>query len=162
MRLLITPTRVAPMLCLAFLAVSGPAKAGDVTAFVALASPTEVWGRGYGAALSSTWFSVVSFEGEAARIPGDRPEHTMTSFTASALLAPPVGFLVPYGGLGVGLFRQSLGSAHDTGTLSCLVLGVKVKAGLLVVKGEFRKINLSGEPLLNMDRRFSVGAGISF
>ena len=162
MKVLLRPSRVAPVLCLVFLAISGPAEAGDVTAFVAFATPTDTWGQGYGAALSSTRFTVLSFEGEAARIPGERPEDTMTSFTGSALLAPPVGFLIPYGGLGVGLFRQSVGSDHDTGVLRCLVLGVKVKAGLVVVKGEFRKISLSGEPLLAMDKRFSIGAGISF
>ena len=155
------PLLAAPLF-LGFLALSPPAEAGDVTAFVAFASPKESWGHGYGAALSSTWFAVLNFEGEAARIPGERPEDTMTSFTGSALLAPPVGFLTPYGGLGVGLFRQSVGTNHDTGVLRCLVLGVKVKAGLVVVKGEFRKIDLSGEPLIAMDKRFSLGAGISF
>jgi hypothetical protein len=162
MKRAILRTLFNPVVCLGFIALASPAKAGDVTAFVAFASPTETWGQGYGAALSSTWFGVLSFEGEAARIPGERPEDTMTSFTGSALLAPPVGFLVPYGGVGVGLFRQSVGSESDTGVLRCLVLGLKVKAGLVVVKGEFRRIDLSGEPLLAMDRRFSVGAGISF
>jgi hypothetical protein len=162
MRTTLAPTRLAPVLCLVFLAFSAPARAGDVTAFVAFASPTEAWGQGYGAALSSTWFSVVSFEGEAARIPGERPEDTMTSFTGSALLAPPIRFLIPYGGLGVGVFRQSVGSDTDTGVMRCLVLGIKLKAGLVVVKGEFRKIDLPAESLLAMDKRFSVGAGISF
>jgi hypothetical protein len=154
--------RLGPAFFLAFVGFSAPAEAGDVTAFVAFATPRETWGQGYGAALSSTWFGVLSFEGEAARIAGERPEDTMTSFTGSALLAPPVGFLTPYGGLGIGLFRQSVGPDHDTGVLRCFVLGAKVKAGLVVVKGEYRRITLSGEPLLAMDHRFSVGAGISF
>jgi hypothetical protein len=162
MKAVFAHARLGAVALLVFLAVSAPAKAGDVTAFVAFATPTETWGQGYGAALSSTWFKVLSFEGEAARIPGDRPEDTMTSFTGSALLAPPVAFLTPYGGLGVGMFRQSVAGDSDTGVLRCLVLGVKVKAGLVVVKGEYRRIELSGEPILAMDHRFSVGAGISF
>jgi hypothetical protein len=137
-------------------------EAGDVTAFVAVASPTDNWSRGYGAALSSTWFQVLSFEGEAARIPGERTDTTMTTFTGSALLAPPIGFLVPYGGVGVGVFRQTVGGDNDTGTLRAFILGAKVKVGLLVLKGEYRNLQLSGEPLLAMDRRISAGAGISF
>jgi hypothetical protein len=139
-----------------------PAEAGDITAFVTLPAPTDRWDRGYGASLSSTWFSVIGLEGEAARLPGQDLEGSMTSFTGSALLAPPLGIVTPFGGVGVGVFRQSLGSETDLGTLRAFILGVKVKLGLVVVKGEYRKIELSGEPLLPMTARVSVGAGISF
>jgi len=126
------------------MALPGLARAGDITAFVTLPAPTENWSRGYGATLSSTWFQVVNLEAEAAR------------------LAPPIGVLTPYGGLGVGVFRQTLGSASDTGTLRAFILGAKVKLGLVVIKGEYRKINLSGGPFLEMTARISAGAGISF
>jgi hypothetical protein len=140
-----------------------PAAAGDVTAFVALPYPTDTWGRGYGAAISSTWFRVLNFEGEGARLPGDSADASMTSFTGSALVAPPVGIFTPYGGLGIGLFRQTLGTLSDTGVVRALVLGVKVKIGpVLVVKGEYRRLDLSGEPLLEMTHRISAGAGIAF
>ena len=143
-------------------ALSRPAAAGDVTAFVTIPSPTNVWDRGYGAALTTTWFGVVALEGEAARIRGDLGDSSMSSFTGSALLAPPLGPLVPYGGLGIGFFRQSVGDRSDTGVVRCFVAGLKLKLGLAVVKGEYRRISLSGEPLLPMDKRFSFGAGISF
>ena len=150
-------------LALAVLACPGGASAGDVTAFVALPRPSGTWERGYGAALSSTWFNVVTFEGEAARIPGTSTDEQMTSFTASALLSPPVGALTPYGGVGVGLFRQTVADDSDTGRLRAWILGAKVKlGGLLVLKGEYRRLELSGEPLLPMDSRFSLGAGIAF
>ena len=140
-----------------------PATAGDVTAFVAFPSPTDTWGRGYGAAISSTWFRVLNFEGEGARLPGDSADASMTSFMGSALVAPPVGFVTPYGGLAIGLFRQSLGPLSDTGVVRALVLGVKVKVGpVLVVKGEYRRLELSGDPLLEMTHRISAGAGIAF
>lgn len=140
-----------------------PASAGDVIAFVAFPSPSENWDRGYGAALTSTWFNVLSFEGEAARIPGKTTDEGMTSFTASALLSPPVGALTPYGGVGVGLFRQHVGSDSDIGRLRALILGAKLKiGGLLVVKGEYRRFDLSGDPLRAMDSRISAGAGIAF
>src|SRR5258705_533893 len=36
------------------MALPGLARAGDITAFIAQPAPTETWGRGYGASLSST------------------------------------------------------------------------------------------------------------
>jgi opacity protein-like surface antigen len=140
-----------------------PARAGDVTAFVAIPSPTDRWNRGFGAALSSTWFNVVSFEGEAARIPGETTDTSMSSFTASALLSPPMGALTPYGGVGVGLFRQTVGSDSDIGRLKAWIVGAKVKlGGLVVLKAEYRKLDLGGTPLVDMDSRISAGAGLSF
>ena len=149
-------------LALGLFALPGAARAGDATVFAAFPSPGEAWGRGYGATLSSTWFQVVNLEAEAARIPGETPDGNMTSFTGSALLAPPIGFLTPYGGLGIGLFRQTLGNLSDTGVLRASILGAKVKLGLLVLKVEYRKIGLSGTPLIPIDHRLSAGAGISF
>jgi hypothetical protein len=150
------------ILTLGLIGGAASVQAGDATVFVAWPSPKEAWGRGYGAALSSTWFQVVSFEAEAARIPGQTANGNMTSFTGSALLAPPIGFLTPYGGLGIGLFRQTLGTLSDTGIVRASILGAKVKLGLLVVKVEYRKLGLSGTPLIPMDHRVSAGAGISF
>ena len=158
------PGGIAPALGLSLLLASAPgAAAGDVTAFVAFPSPGAQWERGFGAALSSTWFNVVSFEGEAARIPGETTDAGMSSFTASALLSPPVGALTPYGGIGVGLFRQNVGSDSDIGRLRAWILGAKVKlGGLIVLKAEYRRLELSGTPLLEMDSRISAGAGIAF
>lgn len=155
------PARIALILMISMV-LPGLARAGDITAFVALPAPTNVWGRGYGATLSSTWFQAISLEGEAARLAGDRTDAAMTSFTGAALLAPPIGILTPYGGVGVGLFRQTLGTVSDTGTLKALIFGAKVKLGLVVLKGEYRRITLSGTPLLDMTARISAGAGISF
>lgn len=141
---------------------AGPAEAGDVTAFMAFPSPADQWERGYGAALSSTWFNMLSFEGEAARIPGETTDAGMSSFTASALLAPPVGAVTPYGGVGVGLFRQNIGSDSDIGRLKALIVGAKVKlGGLIVLKAEYRRLDL-GDSLIEMDSRISAGAGIAF
>jgi hypothetical protein len=150
-------------LAVGLLAGAAPARAGDVTAFVALPSPSDRWERGFGAALSSTWFNVVTFEGEAARIPGETTDAGMSSFTASALLSPPVGALTPYGGVGVGLFRQTVGPDSDIGRLKAWIVGAKVKlGGLIVLKAEYRRLDLSGTPLLDMDSRISAGAGIAF
>jgi hypothetical protein len=141
----------------------GTARAGDLTAFVALATPRENWARGYGAALSSTWFKVLTFEGEAARMPGSTTDSAMTSFTASALLSPPIKELTPYGGVGYGLFRQTTASDSDIGRMRALILGVKTRIkDLIVFKAEYRRLDLSGTPLRAMDQRVSLGAGIAF
>jgi hypothetical protein len=140
-----------------------PCAAGDITAFLSEGRPSETWERGYGAALSFSLFRLVVLEGEAARMPAAGEERDMTSFTASALLALPAGKLTPYGGLGVGLFRQTDGPDSDTGTLRALIVGAKLTlGGLVVLKAEYRDFELSGEPLLQADSRISVGAGISF
>jgi len=156
--------RWAPVLLLILAAgASTPVEAGDLTAFVALGRPGDNWNTGYGAALCWGILPFVNVEGEAARVPGSLANSSMTSFTGSAFLSPPTGDITVYGGLGVGYFRQSFGSVTDSGVLTALVLGVKAKlGGVLVVKGEYRKLNLSGDPLADMDSRFSAGAGISF
>src|SRR5438477_9560470 len=137
--------------------------AGDITAFLAWAAPRENWSRGYGAAISSTWFKVLTFEGEAARMPGLTTDSAMTSFTASAMISPPIKELTPYGGIGYGLFRQTTTSDSDIGRLRALILGVKTRIkDLLVLKAEYRRLDLSGTPLRTMDSRISVGAGIAF
>src|SRR5262245_56240545 len=89
---------------LAFLLLSPmPARALEAVVFLSHASPA-VWATGIGGTLSSTWFRLVSFEAELGRQPGEPIDSSMTSFTASALLAPPVGPFTPYGGFGVGVF----------------------------------------------------------
>ncbi len=139
-----------------------PAEAIEAVAFLSDAQPS-VWGTGIGGTLTTTWFKLLALEGEIARQPGQPVDSSMTSFQASALLAPPLGPLTPFGGFGVGVFRQSRGAARDNGTLKAFVLGVKLKVGgLLVIRGEYRALSLSGVPLLEMDRRLSAGIGVSF
>lgn len=155
---------VVPALALlVFLTDERPAQAGDITVFVSEGRPREIWAHGYGAALTTTLFRVVSFEGEAARLPAASPQNSMTSFTGSAFLSPPIGIFTPYGGVGVGLFRQTVGTGSDLGTLRARTVGLKVRfGGLFVVKAEYRQLELSGEPPLFTDTRISAGAGIQF
>lgn len=156
--------RCLPALLLLLLALgSAPADAGDLTAFAVFGRPGENWNTGYGAALSWGILPFLSIEGEAARVPGSITDSSMTSFTASAFVSPPTGNFSIYGGLGVGYYRQSLSSIDDSGVLTALIFGVKAKVGgVLVLKGEYRKLKLGSSPLADMDSRFAAGAGISF
>ena len=141
---------------------AGAARAGDVTAFVTLPSPDVSWSRGFGAALTTTFFGVTALEFEAARVPLDTATGTMTSFTANALAQIPIGALIPYVGVGFGVYRQSISDLGQTSTVGTFVAGAKLKLGLLVVRGDYRRLNLHGDPLLPMDSRVTLGAGISF
>ena len=154
--------RALPLAVLALFLGVCEASAGDVTVFVTHPSPSEAWNRGFGAALSTSWFQAISLEGEAARVPGALGDSNMSSFTGSALLAPPLGPVVPYGGFGIGLYQQTVGDESDTGVLRCFVLGAKLKLGLAVLKGEYRRITLPDDALIEMDHRYSFGAGVSF
>jgi hypothetical protein len=157
------PFCLVALVFLGLLATARPVHAAEVTAFVARASPGTNWGTGYGGTFSTTWFHVVALEAEVARQPGASLETSMTSFTASALLAPPLGKVIPYGGLGAGVYRQVVGTATDTGTLKALVLGAKVKLGVFfVLKAEYRRFSLSTSAPLAMNHRISAAAGISF
>lgn len=150
---------------LVLLLLSAPlsASASEITAFVSKATPDEVWAAGVGGAVSISFFSVLNFEGEIARQSGELEGSKLYTLTGSVLIAPPTGKLVPYAGLGVGAFRQENGALSDNGTLSALIAGLKLKLGpIFVVKGEYRRLGLSGEPLFGIENRFSVGAGLSF
>ena len=143
--------------------LAGPARAGDIVVFASWPTPTDEWGTGYGAAYSQTLIPLVGFEFEAGQQSGALADESMTTFSASAFLVPPIGPLTPYGGLGFGFFRQKVGERSDTGTYHALILGAKLKlGGLLVLRGDWRRISLSGEPLIDVDYRVSIGAGLSF
>lgn len=148
---------------LLLLGAAAPASAAEISAFIALGRPSDRWAAGAGGAFTTVWFDVLALEAEGARIPGEIEGRSIWTLTGDALLAPTVGRFVPYGGLGVGLYLLNVDSERDSGTLRALVLGVKFKLAVgFHVKAEWRKIALSGEPGLDLDQRFSFGAGISF
>jgi hypothetical protein len=149
-------------LFVALITFGAAAEAGDLTVFLTRAHPSDPWGKGYGAALGSTWFRVVTLEAEVARIPGSLQDTGMTSLSGAALLTPPLPIFTPYGGVGVGVYRQSIGGDNDLGTLKSVILGAKMSLGLLVIRADYRKLRLSGTPALAMDSRLTAGAGISF
>jgi hypothetical protein len=138
------------------------AEAGDISVFASRARPSAAWGDGYGATLGSTWFRVVTFEGEVARLPGELPDSGMTSFTGAALLSLPLPIFTPYAGVGVGIFRQTVAADDDMGTLKAVIVGAKVTVGLAVLRADYRKLTLSGTPLVGIDSRLSAGIGLSF
>ena len=139
-----------------------PARALEAIVFLSKGSPTDVWGSGIGASLSSSLFHLVMLDAELARQSYDTADGKLLTFSVAACLAPSFGHFTPYAGFGVGLHRQSLGDASDNGTLSSLVAGAKFRVSLLVIRAEYRTFAISGSPFITLDHRIYAGAGISF
>ena len=148
---------------LALLLLAGRADALELTAGVTSGTPSEIWKRGFTGNFASGFLKLASLEAEIARLPGEADETSLTTFTASALLAPPIGPFTPFGGVGVGGFRQNVLGQVDNGTLHAFILGGKVRFGaLFVVRADFRKLTLSGPPRLAADERWTLAAGVNF
>ena len=157
---------VAALLFLGIFALPRASSAGELAAFAAWGRPGEAWGMGFGGSFTLYFFNIVGVELEGARQPIAVGDARMITISGRALVAPSSGRFVPYGGLSIGGYNQSSGSnliQYDWGTLSGAFLGLKLKlpAGL-IAKGEYDWIHLSGQPLIPMDARYSLAAGISF
>ena len=68
----------------------------------------------------------------------------------------------PFVGLGVGAYREKTGTVSDWGTLNSFYLGARMPVGPARLRGEFRKVSLSGAPRLKLDKRFSLGVSFGF
>jgi hypothetical protein len=154
---------VALLLAAALLAPPPPARAAELTGFLSGGSPGEVWSTGYGGMLTITLFNLVSGEIEGAWQGGAVPSTSLASLSAKAYLGPSFGRVVPYGGIGVGVYRESLPADSDTGTLGLVFLGVKLKFPLgLVIRGEFQWVDLPTPAPVQLDHRYVFGLGLSF
>lgn len=135
----------------------------ELTVFVSGASPGETWGAGYGGMLTITLFNLVSGDLEGAWQGGDLPSTSLFSLSAKAYIGPQFGRFVPYGGIGVGVYRESVLNDSDTGTLGLGFLGLKLKFPLgLVIRGEYQWVNLPMPAPLDLDKRYILGLGLSF
>jgi hypothetical protein len=157
-------TALAGALALALSAAPRSVSAIELSAFVSTGFPSEQWGTGVGGDLTITLLKLLSFSGELAR-QGSEMDSSLTSLTGSVLLVAPLRAFSVYGGVGVGGFRQGPGSGlgdSDWGVHRVLIVGVKKRfEGTLVLKAEYRRFHLSGDPPLPLDHRASVGVGLS-
>jgi hypothetical protein len=141
----------------------GSASPAELTAFLSGATPGAFWGTGFGGSLAITLFDLGGVEIEGAHQSGEVPESSIFSLSGRVFLAPPTGRLVPYGGLGVGGYRESLSGNDDWGTLREIFVGVKLRIGLgFQIRGEYEWVHLPDDALLSMDGRYSVGATLRF
>ena len=161
------PTRRAPVLGLLvaglLLGSVETASPAELTVFASGAGPGETWSTGYGGMLTITLFNLVSGDLEGAWQGSDLPSTSLFSLSAKAYVGPQFGRFVPYGGLGVGVYRESILNDSDTGTLGLFFVGVKLKFPLgLVIRGEYQWVNLPMPAPVDLDRRYILGLGLSF
>jgi hypothetical protein len=140
-----------------------PAPAAEITAFVSGAGPGETWSTGYGGMLTITLFNIVGAEVEGAWQGGSVPSTSLFTLSGKAYLGPSFGSVVPYVGLGAGLYRESVPAGSDTGTVGSVFVGAKLKFPFgLVIRGEYQWISLPMAAPLGLDHRYLVGAGLGF
>jgi hypothetical protein len=139
------------------------APAAEITAFFSGASPGEAWTTGYGGMLTITLFNLVGGELEGAWQGGEAPSTSLFTLSAKAYIGPSLGRVVPYVGIGAGVYRESLRGDSDTGTLGLVFAGAKLKFPIgLVVRGEYQWVDLPLAAPVAMDDRYLVGLGLSF
>ncbi len=139
------------------------ASPAEITAFLSGASPGESWSTGYGGMLTITLFNIVGGDLEGAWQGSDLPSTSLFSLSAKAYIGPQFGRFVPYGGIGVGVYRESVLGDSDTGTLGLAFLGLKLKFPFgLVIRGEFQWVNVPMAAPVDLDHRYILGLGLTF
>ena len=154
-----------PALLLAAAVAMAPRSAdpAELTAFLSGGSPGELWSTGYGGMLTITLFNIVGGEIEGTWQGSELPSTSLFSLSAKAYVSPQFGRFVPYGGIGAGVYRESVFNDSDTGTLGLVFVGVKLKFPMgLVLRGEYQWVDIPMAAPVNLDRRYIFGAGLSF
>jgi Outer membrane protein beta-barrel domain len=137
--------------------------AAELSGYISGANPNELWGTGFGGSFGITLFNLVGLEAEGAWQGGQTAASDMWSGSGRVYVGPTFQRFVPYLGLSTGIYRQSLRSASDTGSMSSVFLGLKFKLPMgLVLKAEYQRIHLPDDALIPMDNKYLVGAGLSF
>jgi hypothetical protein len=148
---------------LLFASGARPSAAAELTGYVSGANPTELWGTGYGGTFGITLFNLVGLEFEGAWQGGQTAASDMWSGSGRVYVGPTFQRFVPYAGLSTGVFRQSLNSTSDTGSMRGVFLGLKFKLPLgVIVKAEYQWNHLPDDALIKLDSKYLIGAGISF
>ena len=146
-----------------FLGSVRPVSPAELTVFLSGASPGETWGTGYGGILTITLFNIVGGDLEGAWQGSDLPSTSLFSLSAKAYIGPQLGRFVPYGGIGVGVYRESVLNDSDTGTLGLVFLGLKLKFPFgLVIRGEYQWVDLPMPAPIDLDHRYILGLGLTF
>ncbi|HSD65564.1 MAG TPA: hypothetical protein VLF95_02630 [Vicinamibacteria bacterium] len=154
---------VAVVLLAALASSVRPAEAAEISAFVAGGKPGDKWGAGYGGMLTITLFNIVGGEIEGAWQRGDLADTSIGTLAAKAYVGPSIGRLVPYVGLGVGVYRESLPAKTDQGSSGLVFAGAKLKFPFgLVIRAEYQRLKLPDEVLVPLDNRYLFAAGLSF
>ena len=159
--------RVAPVALVVSLAALVPttsARAAEIAVQVGTGSPTANWGTSWGGSLTISLFSIVHGEIEGAYIgPDGETGPSLYTAAAKAYLGPTIGRLVPYGGVGVGVYHENMPVDDDEGTTALVFAGVKLKFPMgLVLRGEYQWVDMPDAAPVKLDSRYFFGVGLSF
>lgn len=139
------------------------ASPAEVSVLLSGADPGAAWKTGYGGALTINLFNVVGGEIEGFRQGSEMPGTSLFTLSAKAYIGPSFGRLVPYLGIGTGIYRESVPSGSDTGTLGLLFAGAKLKFPFgLVVRAEYQWVDLPLAAPVDLDHRYFIGLGLAF
>jgi hypothetical protein len=154
-------TALLAVVLLAFGARISPA--AELSGYISGANPNELWGTGFGGAFGITLFNLVGLEAEGAWQGGQTAASDMWSGSGRVYVGPTFQRFVPYLGISTGIYRQSLRSTSDTGSLRGVFLGLKFKLPMgVLLKAEYQRIHLPDDALVPMDNKYFIGAGLSF
>jgi hypothetical protein len=159
----------------AFLSIlPGAVSAAEITALIgkgggpSLTAPggggTEPssWGTCYGGMLTITLFNIVHGEVEGIYQGSNLPSTNLLTLSGKAYLGPSIGRLVPYVGLGAGVYNEGLPTNDDHGTTGLVFAGAKLKFPFgLVIRGEYQWISLPAAAPVNLDHRYFFALGLS-
>ena len=113
--------------------------------------------------LTITLFNIVHGEVEGARQGGAFEGTSLYTASAKAYLGPTFGRFVPYGGIGAGVYHESLPVDDDQGTTGLVFVGAKLKFPMgLVLRGEYQWISLPDAAPVPLDNRYFFAVGLSF
>ncbi len=139
------------------------AGAAEISVLVGNGSPSEAWGTLWGGMLTITLFNIVHGEVEGARQGGAFEGTSLYTASAKAYLGPTFGRLVPYGGIGAGVYHESLPVGDDQGTTGLVFAGVKLKFPMgLVLRGEYQWVDMPDAAPVQLDNRYFFAVGLSF
>ena len=139
------------------------AAGAELAAFVAGGKPGEVWNAGYGGMLTITLFNVAHGEIEGAWQGSALPGTSLTTLAAKAYVGPSIGRLVPYAGLGAGVYLETLPFEDDKGTSGLVFVGAKLKFPFgLVLRAEYQWVDLPDPAPIPLENRYFLAAGLGF
>jgi hypothetical protein len=140
-----------------------PARGAEISLLVGAGNPDTAWGTLWGGMLTITLFSFVHGEVEGTWQGGDLEGTSLYSAAAKAYLGPTFGRFVPYGGIGAGVYHESLSIDDDQGTTGLVFVGAKLKFPMgLVLRGEYQWVDLPDAAPVQLDNRYFFAIGLSF
>lgn len=120
------------------------------------------WSACYGGMLTITLFNIVHGEVEGIYQSSDYASTNLLTLSGKAYVGPQIGRLVPYGGIGAGVYNEGLPTDDDHGTTGLVFVGAKLKFPMgLVIRAEYQWVSLPEAAPVQLDHRYFFGLGLS-